>query len=106
MCKNNVYFKNNLHYNGINHFEEVNYCNATFQLACLNKEYVSSKLFQVQFIDHNLRGFCNPIVTMVAWADNAKDAINKAKDWSDKYNPNLGIGGSVLLETTILDGTF
>ena len=97
---------NNLQYNGIHHFEKIDCYNTTFQIACLNEEYASSKLFQVQFIDHNLRGFCNPIVTMVAWANNAKDAINKAKDWSDKYNPNLGIGCSVLVENAILDGTF
>ena len=106
MCKGNVYFKNNLHYNGIHHFEEVDYCNATFQLACLNEKYVGSKLYQVKFIDHNLRGFCNPVIDMVAWADNTKDAINKSNDWANKYNPNLGIGCSALLDDIILDGTF
>ena len=106
MCNNNVYFKNNLHYNGIHHFEDVDYCNATFQLACLNEMYAGSKLYQVKFIDHNLRGFCNPVVDMVAWANNAKDAINKSNDWASKYNPNLGIGCSQLLDDVISDGAF
>ena len=105
MCNDNLCY-NNLRYNGIHHFEEVYCYNTIFKFECLNERYVDSNLYQVKFVDQNLRGFCNPTITMVVWANNTKDAINKAKDWSDKYNTNLRIGCSELLEHAILERTF
>ena len=99
-------YNDNHKYNGIHHSEEVYYYNNIFKLGCLNKRYIGSNLYQVKFVDRNLRGFCNPIVTMVVWANNANDAINKAKDWADKHNPNLRIGCSKLLRHALLERTF